>query len=295
MIIFEDQTDRLLDAVGQVQAGATAQGCLHITLTGTASSAEMAALLQCVTKTVHSSEGLVFIRGVKDIFAMAEEINSSTLANLKAAIAAACGGGDVTSPERITFYETGSNWPLLLRLVREMRLEEIEYSRRMERERETARRSQLRKSVLNMPVSDDMVSSLRSRREERDRLELMLVEDDSFSRSLVRMALMPAYSVSQVSDGHSCLATYARVAPDILFLDIGLPDVSGLDILKKILEIDPQAYVVMLSGYGDRDNIAKAMEYGAKGFVSKPFSKAKLIEYIERGTAGKRRKAKETT
>ena len=75
---------------------------------------------------------------------------------------------------------------------------------------------------------------------------------------------------------------YVNKAPDVLFLDIGLPDINGHDVLERLFKLDPQAYVVMFSGNGDRENVLKAVELGAKGFVGKPFTQEKLIQYIEK-------------
>ena len=64
--------------------------------------------------------------------------------------------------------------------------------------------------------------------------------------------------------------------PDMIFLDIGLPDVTGLEILDEIFQIDPKAHVVMLSGNGSRDNVVGAIQKGARDFIGKPFTVEKL-------------------
>ena len=75
---------------------------------------------------------------------------------------------------------------------------------------------------------------------------------------------------------------YVNKAPAVRFLDIGLPDIDGHTVLKKVFEIDPDAYVVMFSGNGDKENVMKAVKTGAKGFVGKPFTKDKLYQYIDK-------------
>ena len=72
--------------------------------------------------------------------------------------------------------------------------------------------------------------------------------------------------------------------PDLILLDIGLPDSSGLEVLDLIMENNPHAYVVMLSGNDDIINISKTLEAGAQGFVAKPFKKEKLLHYINEYT-----------
>lgn len=127
----------------------------------------------------------------------------------------------------------------------------------------------------------DLISSLAMRRDQRAEAEIMVVEDDIFSQRLVGNALKGHYKVTITCDGQGAVMSYIKKAPDVLFLDIGLPDIDGHDVLQKIFDLDPAAYVVMFSGNGSKHNILKAMELGAKGFVGKPFTQAKLLHYIE--------------
>ncbi len=131
-------------------------------------------------------------------------------------------------------------------------------------------------------MEDSMVNSLTERRNGRKETEVLVAEDDAFSRMLVSMVLDGRYSLKMAADGQAALVNYVRSAPDILFLDIGLPDMDGHQILEQIFEIDPEAYVVMFSGHGDVHNVTKAMELGAQGFLSKPFTKDKLLRFIEK-------------
>ena len=97
---------------------------------------------------------------------------------------------------------------------------------------------------------------------------------------LTKRVLEEDYTVITAADGASAKQAYLLHAPDVVFLDIGLPDINGHDVLKNIISADPTAYVVMLSANSSRTDILRAMQTGAKGFVGKPFSKAKLVQYI---------------
>ena len=89
--------------------------------------------------------------------------------------------------------------------------------------------------------------------------------------------------------------SYVNKAPDVLFLDIGLPDINGHEVLEKLFKLDPDAYVVMFSGNGDKENIMKAVELGAKGFVGKPFSQEKLLQYIQKSPFIQEKQKREKT
>lgn len=127
-----------------------------------------------------------------------------------------------------------------------------------------------------------LIGNLDNRRKERQAPEILVVEDDAFSRQLLTSSLQKSYSVTMTEDGEGALISYINKAPDVIFLDIGLPDINGHDVLQQLHQIDPLAYVIMFSANGDRKNILKSIELGASGFVGKPFSKDTLMQYINK-------------
>lgn len=138
-----------------------------------------------------------------------------------------------------------------------------------------------RKAILNgQAVLSEAANAARS----KGRLvpEIMMIEDDAFSHRLVKNLLKKQYRLTWLATARDALQTYASLAPDIIFLDINLPDVTGHELLERIIAIDPAAHVVMLSGNADRLNVMQAMELGARGFVAKPFTKEKLFQHIAR-------------
>jgi len=184
------------------------------------------------------------------------------------------------SPELASLFEMGVDWPRMRALCNA----KIENLKIIQNKANTKKSEQLdtvsREETLSK-LNVGLISSLAMRRDARKNVEIMVVEDDPFSQKLVASALK-SYSVTMTADGQGAIMTYVNKAPDVLFLDIGLPDIDGHEVLKKIFEIDPQAYVVMFSGNGDKENIMKAVELGAKGFVGKPFTKNKLYQYIDK-------------
>ena len=123
------------------------------------------------------------------------------------------------------------------------------------------------------------IAALRTAREEPT---LMIIDDDPFSHRLMDSVLQKKFKLTMLENAEGALDAYAELAPNLLFLDINLPDVTGHELLEKIIELDPYSYIVMLSGSADRENILQAMSRGAKGFIAKPFSREKVFQYIER-------------
>lgn len=112
-------------------------------------------------------------------------------------------------------------------------------------------------------------------------LHVMVVEDDSLTRRIVSNAFKENYALITAENAQEAISNYLIYAPDIVFLDIGLPDTSGFDVLHQIVATDKDAYVVMFSSNSYLENITSALLQGASGFVSKPFKKEKMRHYIQ--------------
>ena len=109
---------------------------------------------------------------------------------------------------------------------------------------------------------------------------VMLVEDDPVTRWMVRNTLKNDCQVVTACNASQAFSKFNAVQPDIVFMDIDLPDKSGRDVLGWIMQNDPGACVVMFSGNNDLDTISESIEEGASGFISKPFLKEDFIGYI---------------
>jgi len=180
--------------------------------------------------------------------------------------------------ELVSLYELGLHWGRVALLVEDA----LQQKRHLAVKQQQIALQRQRQEILNMSFDETILRKMRTQRANRRQLEVMVVEDDAFSRQMVCNSLRKLYPVSAMPDGKSALQSYVLKAPDVLFLDINLPDVNGHDLLKKLLQIDPDAHIIMLSGNGDKENVMRAIKSGAKGFVGKPFTKEKLIQYIER-------------
>lgn len=149
---------------------------------------------------------------------------------------------------------------------------------------QAAAKAQLEKRrhfILEQLVTES-VQEIHARRVERSEAVVMMIEDDPFSRRLVENVVQQQYKMVSLESAEKALRTYAAHAPDILFLDINLPDVTGHELLEKLMVIDPNSFIIMLSGSADKENVMQALGRGARGFVAKPFSRDKLFQYIDR-------------
>jgi two-component system chemotaxis response regulator CheY len=154
--------------------------------------------------------------------------------------------------------------------------------RRIAEEKLREQRDEQERAILNLKVTDTIKLQVQQKKIKRESFEIQIIDDDIFSCKMVDTLLGKLYDVSKAHNAWEAITHYIQNAPDVVFLDIDMPSANGHDILNKILEIDPDAYVIMLSGHSHQDNITRAMRIGAKGFIGKPFSREKIFSYIEK-------------
>jgi two-component system, chemotaxis family, chemotaxis protein CheY len=133
--------------------------------------------------------------------------------------------------------------------------------------------------AMNAPHSG---SPLFNKRLNRDETVVMIADDDMFMRSLLKKSLEDRATIIELGDANDVVTTYLEKLPDIVFLDIHMPQGSGMDILSEILNYDETAYVIILSSDSVRDNVMVAKQTGAQGFLAKPFTQGKILDYFRK-------------
>lgn len=114
--------------------------------------------------------------------------------------------------------------------------------------------------------------------------KLMIVDDASFMRVTIRKMLEnhDYEIVAEAGDGVEAVDLYKRCKPDVITMDITMPNMSGIEALKIIKQIDKNAKVIMVSAMGQETLIKEAVINGASSFIVKPFQKEKLIEVLDK-------------
>lgn len=114
---------------------------------------------------------------------------------------------------------------------------------------------------------------------------VLVVDDSEVLRKIVSFNLTrEGYSVDEAKDGNQALEKLKQVKPDLVILDIMMPYVDGFEVLRKMRN-DPELAdipVIMLTAKGGEDDPRIALELGANGFLTKPFSPIKLLEEVRR-------------
>lgn len=114
-------------------------------------------------------------------------------------------------------------------------------------------------------------------------IRIFLVDDHQLVRDGIKSLLMSSNEIKilgEASTGKECFAKIAIEPPDILILDISLPDTNGIEITKRITAEYPQTKVLILSMYTDEDFIFNAVKAGARGYLPKNTSREELLSAI---------------
>lgn len=140
-----------------------------------------------------------------------------------------------------------------------------------------------KESLLQRLEADLAQARLGSHADKPTKLNLLFVEDEPTIRQLLNNLLgeMP-HNLSFAANGTEAIAAYIRKPPHIVFLDINLPDISGLEVLELIMKHDKNTHAVMLTSSAAQAQVQSAVQRGVKGYIVKPFSRQKLIECIDR-------------
>ena len=102
---------------------------------------------------------------------------------------------------------------------------------------------------------------------------VLVVDDAAFMRTMLKRVIEGAgdYTVEEAPDGEAAIRIYEEKSPGLVLLDISMPGINGIEVLKQIMQKDPGACVVMCSAIGQERMIKEAVENGASDFIVKPF------------------------
>ncbi|MGB8875026.1 MAG: response regulator [Solirubrobacteraceae bacterium] len=116
---------------------------------------------------------------------------------------------------------------------------------------------------------------------------VLVVDDAAFMRKVVSDALASGGHevVGEAGNGTEAVQRYQELSPELVTLDITMPEKDGLEALREIISIDPGARVLMCSALGQEAKVIESIQKGAKDFVVKPFQPAQLLEAVGKALA----------
>lgn len=116
---------------------------------------------------------------------------------------------------------------------------------------------------------------------------IMITDDAAFMRMMLKDILIKnGYQViGEAENGLKAVEKYKELKPDLVTMDITMPELDGIGALKKIKEFDPNARIIMCSAMGQQAMVIESIQAGAKDFIVKPFQPDKVIMSVSKALA----------
>lgn len=112
---------------------------------------------------------------------------------------------------------------------------------------------------------------------------ILVVDDAAFMRMMIRDILAKeGYSIREAVNGRDAVEKFEALRPDLVTLDVTMPEMDGIGALAAIRAIDPSASVLMVSAMGQQTLIDEALEAGATDYLIKPFQPTKVLETVKK-------------
>jgi two-component system chemotaxis response regulator CheY len=115
-------------------------------------------------------------------------------------------------------------------------------------------------------------------------MKVLIIDDAVFMRTAIKSFLVKNgfEDIVEAQNGLEGLQKYKELRPDIVTMDITMPDMDGLEALKAIIEFDANAKVIMVTAMGKEVMVKDAIMYGAKSFIVKPFGEDQMVNTIKK-------------
>ncbi len=113
---------------------------------------------------------------------------------------------------------------------------------------------------------------------------ILIVDDAAFMRMMIKNILTSnGYEVvGEAENGLQAVEKYKELKPDLVTMDITMPEMDGIAAVKEIKKIDPNARIIMCSAMGQQSMVIEAIQAGAKDFIVKPFNPQRVLEAVEK-------------
>ena len=114
-------------------------------------------------------------------------------------------------------------------------------------------------------------------------MKLMIVDDSLIIRNKIGRSLLSAFSnVYRASNGHQAVRIAVDERPDVITMDLTMPELGGVEAIRKIVKVLPNSSILVVSALADKDTAIQALADGANGFLCKPFTDQQLGDAITR-------------
>ncbi len=124
---------------------------------------------------------------------------------------------------------------------------------------------------------------------------VLIVDDDKSIRYSLKRLMEGTYDILTAQNGEEALERIRKDPPDLVVMDIKMPGLNGIDVLKEIKSVDPKSLIILMTAYGTTETAIEAMKYGAFDYVLKPFSIPQMKGLIEKALSLRKLMKQEVT
>jgi len=114
---------------------------------------------------------------------------------------------------------------------------------------------------------------------------ILIVDDAAFTRNMLKNIINKIEQIEvigEASNGVEAISLYKKLTPDLVTMDLVMPEKGGIEATEEILKINPKALIVVVSALGQEALVLEAAKKGAKDFIQKPFKSEQIIEVMDR-------------
>lgn len=118
-----------------------------------------------------------------------------------------------------------------------------------------------------------------------DKKRVMIVDDAAFTRNMLKAIISKIDQievVGEAANGVEAISLYKKLNPDLVTMDLVMPEKGGIEATEEILKINPSALIVVVSALGQEALVLEAAKKGAKDFIQKPFKSEQILEVMDR-------------
>ena len=122
------------------------------------------------------------------------------------------------------------------------------------------------------------------RKQDGQSVRYLVVDDSMFARKNLQriLAMFGGEVAGEAGDGRAAIEAYEQIRPDLVLMDVTMPDMEGIEAAERIINLHPEARIVMVSSVGYQENVSESLRKGALFFVQKPPKPELLYEVIKR-------------
>jgi two-component system chemotaxis response regulator CheY len=277
MIINSSEAAKsLLETLDSLKSQAGAWKAVYLQVPSLRSAKDMMSIQSAIQNMrKHTSEhyqSQVFFCDSGDVFILLKGASMSLVSKVHDIAFAILAGDKSSTPSKV--FELGTQWSLLKEMATKIAKESkgslvpesVSVDQRIDR-------------ILRRVDMDYMQNMLKGRAD-RKGVSILVAEDDDIMQQYVS-AMLSDYTLIKAKIGEDVLVSYLLNAPDMVLLDIDLPQIDGHRLMQEIFKLDQEAFIVMMSGHTQLKHVKRSIDAGARGFVAKPFQEAKLRSSVE--------------